>query len=187
VTELPDNATAPNVPVPSDGPGAPLSVWPTLIGLSSIGIAVVNLLPCLLAVIVAPQGPYGHTVPGVGLGLFSFVLLPAGIRTLQRRRSAGDLHILHAGMYLLVWAAVILQGSYYSSGLTTGLKALMTGQMPPSLIPEFLSHVAWLLWIVLLAAHAVFLLAWFLRPAIKAQVAAWPYKPNVRDKSGGAS
>jgi hypothetical protein len=165
----------------------PRPVWATVIGACSIAIGVINLLSFVLAMSFLPQGPYAPAPPGsshVEFGLLGSMILPAGVRTLQRRRSARDLHILYAGMFLLLWTAITLQGIHDSRRLLTGFQALMNGQMQPSLIPAFLTEIAWLLWIVLLIAHATFLLVWFFRRDIRKQVAAWPIRSPKRHRPG---
>lgn len=131
-------------PAPRTLPRARPSAWPTYIGLTSLGMAVLSVLPGSIA---EGQGGYFNdrvcfTWPLAGL------LVIAGTGLIRRRASA-MLHLLYAGAKLFFVLAVVLPGG-------------IGGATPPGLVR-----------LAVQSAFAVFLLIWFSRTRVRLEAESW--------------
>ena len=168
--------------VPRHSPTAGPPVWPTVIGVLSIVAAGLAILQYywLSDTIDLPDTPglsefarlHGDEwIVLVGFSLFRLgwlLLVPAGILTILRRPWAGRLH-LFLGVFLTV--ASILVVTRTTDSVLSGrsfFQASGTGAALADALP-----------ILLWAAYAVFITAWFLRASVRRRVRSWR-DPTVR-------
>ena len=171
MTKSPRNSPEIGVSDREDSRITPHPVWPTVIGALSVGIAFINLLPCVLCFAVFIAQPDDVDPPFVCLsipvGIMGSLGLWAGIALLQRRLLARRCSLAYG------WATIL------TSGLLSLILGLSTRDMGTQLSVagtiELVGTASWGSWHVLNAAYGVFLLVWFCRPTIKRQVDTWAH------------
>jgi hypothetical protein len=138
-------------------------VWPLPIGVISIVVAVIACLRALGAFATLFMAAGGWMLAAGCFGLaVGLVLLAGGIKLLRRDPQARGLHIGYACLQLLM------------IGISVGFlsRAWFGGGGPVALPAQF-----WALFLARVgigAAYPVFLLIWFFRPSVRAEVDSWP-------------
>jgi len=162
--------------------------WPTVIGVVTVGMSAVNLLLCVLYVIavVVQWGLLGLLAGclAVPIGIAAFLGLRAGTALLQRSRLAQA----RFPVFALVTAAtsdvciVLIGPGAYGAGAS-----LFSGETNPDTIGAFAVFFGWVFWHLMCLVYSIFLLIWFFRRTVRAQVDAWPNGPAAQRREGGES
>ena len=180
MTESPHNFPEVDAPYLGSRRSTGRPVWPMAIGVTSTGIAVINLL---LYIFYSSCQWYPNILwaPSVWLrvvlAFLNIQLLAAGLHLLQRRSRTWRMHLLYAG------GTILLSGvALYMTARTVrfAIRRLFIGDHPFDIFLHDIAQVAWVLWLILNVTYALFLLVWFFRRDIRTQTAAWPGQRPTR-------
>jgi hypothetical protein len=153
----------------------PRSVWPLPIGVLSLLVGVLMVLSAVVRftwgfILIVPRFAMMGCV-GFVVGL---LLLAAGAQLLRRDPHARWLHLTYACVHLLVNGVLIgLLGRYF-------VFLLRVGALP-------LGMALSLFWAGPGSAYPVFVLAWFLRPGIREEMADWPRRDEPGPAAGASA
>ncbi|MDY7009556.1 MAG: hypothetical protein SVV80_02240 [Planctomycetota bacterium] len=120
-----------------------------------------------------PDWWQSYTVFSSFLGIaFAILLLVAGISLLRRRPAGRPLHLIYAGVTIIM--AVV--------GIVAMVSMINTDSIPVEMRTVIITSAVF--GILFGSAYPVFLLIWFLRPGIRNEVASWP-RTQAQSPAGG--